>query len=204
MKKILILFLALCIMTVGVSAAQLDYADLGDAASETAHNAQGWLPFFDGGYGGRDGLSTIAMVWGEGGFCNQNNNDATIELDAGSGTATKILIRHFDGSSNDSFEVYLGNDKIGSYADQYPDESPSNWQTMEINVSFTGEKTLRIVATGPAGVYCAYHQNPDYYGQVAINWIELQGTTQIPEFGTIAALVALAGAVTAFLVLRKS
>jgi len=156
----------------------LDSIDVGDSDSVSmqAHNAQGWLDFSTGDYGGRDGGESIAMVWGEGGVCDANNNDATFKLDAGAETAKKLQIRHYDGQSDDSFEVFVDGISVGTYANQYSSESPSHWITTTFDVSgvsFTGEHIVKIVATGSAGSLCAYHQNPDYYGQVALNWAKI-------------------------------
>lgn len=153
----------------------LDSINVGDSDSVSmeAHDAQGWLDYVQGDYGGQDGGESIAMVWGDGGVCDVNNDDATFELDAGTETATTLTLRHYDGVSDDSFDVYVNGTLVGSYANQNSTESPSHWYTTDFSVNYTGNATIEIVATGPAGGYCAYHQDPDYYGQVALNWAKI-------------------------------
>lgn len=153
----------------------LDSIDIGDSdsVSMTAHNAQGWLDYVQGNYGTRDGGETIAMVWGEGGICDSSNKDATFKLDAGTETAKKLQIRHYDGISDDSFEVFVNGTSVGTYINQNSSEDASHWYTTEFDVNFSGEATIKIVATGSAGSYCAANQNPDYYGQVALNWAKI-------------------------------
>jgi len=159
----------------GREGTELDSIDIGDDSDMTAHNAAGWLPFVKGGYGGGEGAYSFSMVWGDGGFCNATNDDATFELDAGSNTATKLVIRHLDGISDDSFEVFVDGVSVGSYANQYHSEDPSHWISTEFPVSFTGKKEVQIVATDSAGYLCAYGSSgADYwYGQVAVSWAKI-------------------------------
>lgn len=154
-----------------------DMVDIGDSTSMTNHNAQGWLDFVQGDYGGRDGNESIAMVWGDddGNYtCDIGGEDkASFVLNAGAGTATNLAIRHYDGQSDDSFDVYVNGSLVGSYANQNSSESSSHWYTTDFSVNYTGSATIEIVATGVAGTLCAYGSQSAYYGQVALNWAEI-------------------------------
>jgi len=161
--------------------AVLDSVDVGDSNSTSMvdHNAQGWLDYVDGNYGGRDGGESIAMVWGDDNgnkVCDINGEDkASFTLDAGTETATNLSIRHYDGQSDDSFNVYVNGSLVGSYANQNSSESPSHWYTTSFSVSYTGNATIEIIATGPAGDLCVYNNNThsEKYGQVALNWAKI-------------------------------
>ncbi len=154
----------------------LDIIDVGDSnsVSMTDHSASGWLDYVQGDYGTQDGGDSIAMVWGDGGFCDTNNDDASFVLDAGTEIATTLKLRHYDGVSQDSFDVYVNSILVHSYVSLGNGaESPDYWYTTEIPVSFTGLATIKIVSTGAEGAYCAYSSSPAYYGQVALNWAEI-------------------------------
>lgn len=90
-------------------------------------------------------------------------------------------------------------DKVSS-TDEYC-VSGECWYTDSYDLpDLTGGIDFKVVATiNPIPSWC------QQWGINAFSWAKLsEEEKQIPEFGTIAALVALAGAVTAFLVLRKS
>ena len=155
----------------------LDSIDVGDSdsLSMVAHNAQEW---FDdpgiGNYGARDGNETIAMIGGDddgNGTCDANESEATFEMNAGVDTANKLIIRHLDGSANDSFDVYVGSDLVYSYVgNQFPGET---WTTTAIDLAtasfqFTGQKTITLdVTTGYPWGSCPT------YGQGAVNWAKI-------------------------------
>ncbi|MBD3366391.1 hypothetical protein GF360_03595 [candidate division WWE3 bacterium] len=155
----------------------LDYLDI--AASDTAdmqlHDAKGWLDYAQGGYGGRDGDETIAMVMGENGVCDETTENATFMMYAGEATANNLVLRHYDGQSDDSFEVFVDGNSVGTYANQYNSEDPSHWITATFPVDFTGYAEVEIVATGEPGSLCAAGTDgTDYwYGQVALNWAKI-------------------------------
>lgn len=154
----------------GIEGVELDAINIGNAGDMTAHNAAGWMtdPAI-GNYGGRDGGSTIAMTWGDGGFCDNSNRDATFELDAGSGTANKVVVRHLAGITNDSFNVYVGATNVGTYTDA-TSLSTETWHTTVFNLggsSFTGKKTIKLEPTQPAWAWCTT------YGQGAFNWAKI-------------------------------
>ena len=155
----------------------LDSINVGDSdsLSMTNHSASGWLDYYQGIYGGRDGGESIAMVWGDGGFCDTTNDDASFVLDAGTETASTLKLRHYDGVSQDSFDVYVDGVLEYSYLTKNNGgESPDYWYTTEIPVSFTGLATIEIVSTGAEGAYCDTAGGPPYYyGQVALNWAKI-------------------------------
>lgn len=153
----------------------LDSIDVGDSdsISMVAHNAQEW---FDdpatGNYGERDNGGTIAMMGGDDdgdGVCESDESNAIFELDAGTETANKLIIRHLDGSANDSFDVYVGGVLVGNYVgNQYVGET---WVTTTFDLganAFVGLKTITLDVTGnyPWSM-CAT------YGQVAVNWAKI-------------------------------
>jgi len=154
----------------------LDSIDIGDSdsISMVSHNAQEW---FDdpatGDYGGRDNGGTLAMMGGDDdgdGVCETEESDATFELDAGTEIANKLIIRHLDGSANDSFDIYVGGVLVDSYAgNQHPGQEV--WVTSIIDLggnTFTGLKTITLDVTGnyPWSSCSAY-------GQSAVNWAKI-------------------------------
>jgi hypothetical protein len=155
----------------------LDSIDVGDSdsVSMVAHNAQLW---FDdpriGGYGGDDGGSaTFAMIGGDddgSSICDADESEATFEMDAGTETASKLVIRHLDGSANDSFDVYVGGVLVGSYiGNQYPGQEVWVTTTFDLGTNtFTGKETITLdVTTGYPWGGCPT------YGQGAVNWAKI-------------------------------
>lgn len=157
----------------GREGTELDAIDIGNSTSMTAHNAQGWMTDTGAGNYGtppyqRDGGSTIAMTWGESGSCPAGEKSATFDLDAGSNTANKIVVRHLAGITNDSFNVYVGATLVGTYNDVT--DSSETWHTTVFNLggdSFTGKKTIKLEPTvGPWG-------GCSTWGQGAFNWAKI-------------------------------
>jgi len=148
---------------------ELDMVDIGEQTSMSNHDAQGW--FSDPGngvYGGRDG-GDIAMIGGDdddNGYCDGDEDFATFELDAGTSIAKKLIIRHLDGSADDTFKVYVNGDLVGTYTGgQYTGEQ---WVTTSFNVNFTGNKEIKLIIAGDyPWTSC------ETYGQGAINWAKI-------------------------------
>jgi len=148
----------------------LDYIDIDSTSSMSAHNAWGWFPDPGvGNYGLRDGGSSIAMIGGDddgGGTCDMDENDATFEMNACAETANNLVIRHLDGSANDSFDIYVDGVYVTNYVGgTIPGEV---WVTTTFPLgaqAFTGQATIRLVITGnypwPSCLT---------YGQGAVNW----------------------------------
>lgn len=149
-------------------------------------------------YGGIDGNPCYVAWDPSDGICPDGNKDATFTVGQAGYTTTKITIKHLDGiaESMDAFQVLDGNTVVCSFLD--PVGGAEVWKTLVCdNLNLNGEKTLTLHPLAQsAWSLCGT------YGQVAISEIDWVGN-QIPEFGTIAAMVALAGAVTAFFVVRK-
>ena len=155
----------------------LDSINVGDSDSVSmqAHNALLWFDDpLTGDYGGRDGGSTIATIGGdddESGICEGDESEATFELDASTETANKLIIRHLDGSANDSFNVYVDGVLVYNYVgNQFSGEV---WTTTTIDLAagsheFTGSKTIKLDITGnyPWG-------SCSTYGQGAVNWVKI-------------------------------
>lgn len=153
----------------------LDSINVGDSDSVSmqAHNAQLW---FDdpatGGYGGRDGGETIAMIGGDddgNGDCDVDESKATFEMDAGTETANKLVVRHLDGSANDSFDVYVGGVLVGNYVGGQT--TGETWVTTTFDLganTFTGKETITLdITTGYPWGSCST------YGQGAVNWVKI-------------------------------
>jgi len=204
----------------------VDFVDFGNPQSESDHNALDWGSINSGGgYGGKDLTDSLddegagnpkdmRVVWG--GFpnlkCNESNRWASFTLDTNSFEGTILKLRALDGSSNDSFKIFLVKNNqeilVGSHlADYFPGKTTEYWKTINFNLQnidgspFSGLITFKIYSTGQKGDYC----ESGFYGQNAFSWAMIYGKPQqqIPEFGPIAALVAIIGAVTVFVILRK-
>ncbi len=152
---------------------ELDAIDIGNSGDMTDHNALGWwiVPTGLGNYGTPpyqyDGGSTIAVAWDN--PCAEANRSATFDLDAGSGTANKVVVRHLAGITNDSFNVYVGATLVGTYTDT-TSLSTETWHTtvFPLGVSFTGKKTIKLEPTAAtAWGSCST------YGQGAFNWAKI-------------------------------
>ncbi|MEA2056710.1 MAG: TasA family protein [Patescibacteria group bacterium] len=157
----------------GHALGDLDYLDIGLMASADmlVHDAQGWMDdtgvTLDGNYGSRDGGETIAMVWGEAGTCTEPTRNATFQMNAGTAAASKLALRHLDGSGDDSFEVFVNGVSAGTYAaDQTSSET---WYTTEFDLpaGTTGALTVEIIFTADAWSGCGT------WGQLALNWAQL-------------------------------
>jgi hypothetical protein len=140
------------------------------------------------------------MVWEIG--CEEGQNNATFQLDSDGYYASTLTIRHLDGLADDSFKVEIQNADLswtdmGSYGDKGNAAEVWTETSFDIPEGRSGLLTFRITATDGEWAQC------DTYGQLALDWAELYGGSEIPEFGTLAAMVALAGAVTGFFVIRK-
>lgn len=153
----------------GHALGDLDYLNIGLMASADmlVHDAQGWMDDTgNGNYGGRDGGDTIAMVWGEASTCTEETRNATFQMSAGTATASKLALRHLDGSGDDSFEVFINGVSVGTYPDQ---TSTETWYTTEFNLpaSTTGALSVEIISTADAWSGC------NTWGQLALNWAQL-------------------------------
>ncbi len=169
----------------------LDYLDIGDEASEVGHltyfsddwsfigdpdhNGGGYLKL--GGYGGYDGgEANFRGLIGPDTGCGDEHWHATFIMDAGSGIATKLALRHLDGSQNDSFDVFIvqgGQDYVvGHY--EWDGNTAEEWKTTEFvlptSANRTGEIEFKLVSTDPVIPWC-----DSGWGQVMFNWAGLTG-----------------------------
>jgi hypothetical protein len=194
MKKFLVGIILMIAMATSALAATSPWGGAGWHQCNTAGN-----------YGGFGQDQNCYIVWdGVNQACTDATKNATFTVGQVNTETISIDIDHLNGIADtmDGFDVLDSNGNvICSFPDSVP-QSTETWGILHCPVSLNGVQTLTIApkATAPwdngGGLNCAT------YGQVAIKNITFE-TQQIPEFGTIAAMVALAGAVTAFFVVRK-
>lgn len=154
----------------------------------------GWgVPGAAGGFYGGESYSNFCLVWEP--SCAQTTESASVDLQFNGGSE-KIVIRHLDGQSNlDSFDVKVSGVTVGHYTDSL--QPTEDWVVTEFPVNgYVGNYPVALVATDSAWPSCTP------WGQIAVDYINVE-TIEIPEFGTIAALVALMGSVVGLVVLRK-
>jgi hypothetical protein len=134
-------------------------------------------------------------VWRD---CDESNREASFTVGASGQTVTSFTISHLDGVADDSFEVLDGTTPLSPEC-KFTEVTHGGWKTLTCNVNFDGPKVLTIRPLANAWDYC------NGYGQVAVDSITFEYTedNNIPEFGTIAALIGLAGAATGFFLLRR-
>lgn len=143
----------------------LDFVDLGDPASESGHAMAGWGPIepatSGGAFGGIDHCRPV--------YAPEDGDDwATIELDFGDDPTTcKLLtVRHLDGHSEDTFDLFLGGVLVHSYGGD--GLTTEHWYTLELDACFTGLQTLEFVSTAPQWSGWAT------YGQMCIDTITVE------------------------------
>ncbi len=189
------------LLFVGVSAGEiLDHptsfdlkANSGGCYNDGSYWMTGWGVGAAGSYGGEP-FENFCMVWES--PCAAQTESAAVDLQF-SGGSEKIVIRHLDGASNlDSFDVLVNGVLVGHYTDSLV--STESWVVSEFPVSgITGNWAVALVATDAAWPLC------DPYGQIAVDYINVEPDNEIPEFGLIAGGVAMIGALGVFLFMRK-
>jgi hypothetical protein len=216
MNKSLITILCVLALAVSVSAVtytELDYVNIGDTTSEAGHNVNGWSDILIGnsGYGGFDdsnlGGGTLRTVIPRIPGCVQDDKEAFFTMST-TGTAYELRLRHLQGSQNDAYDFYVK--EGGNWVKLTPasistlDPYCSNnecWYTDTYALNgLTGTVEFKVVSTiGTIPAWC------ETWGLNAFSWAQLNGTpgSQIPEFSAVAAGIALAGAATGFVLLRK-
>ena len=117
------------------------------------------------------------MVWGN--QATGDDNQATISFAT---AITSVTIRHLNGGSTDSFDLYVGDGTTEALWASYDATTatktyPEQW--FESTFTGTAGTELRIVCTASAGTYWAD------YGQLAIDRLSAE---PIPEPATIAIL----------------
>lgn len=156
------------------------YSDIlafGDIASENAHNISGWSSLdIPGGYGGCNGGANChyrQII--EESECNDDSRTASATFHIGDHIAQELTIRHLNGITDDSFEVYVNSTEpenlIGNY--DWVDSPNEYWEESEFTLNnLTGDFTVILKATGDIWGSCST------YGQGAVSWIEVSGYTQ--------------------------
>ena len=177
---------------------ELDRVDIGNLVSEATHYINGWsLPNLPGNYGGcqqgavctyRQVLepSTVLDVCSIPGTCfspcTDNERGAYFTLDTGDSIASRVVVRHLDGVSlMDSFELYVGDTLVGHWEDETQIVSEV-WRETEFDISqyeFYGSIPFEIRATDDIWSGCPT------YGQVAIDWISVEGCDTSQPTGSI-------------------
>jgi len=160
----------------------LDKVNIGDTGSESTHSMSGWsIANIPGGYGGKDDGTYRQVV--EGAQCNDSGRDASFVLNAGTGAANTLKLRHLNGISNsDGFEVYVNDTLLGKYATVQTKKE--YWVTDDYALNnLTGNLVVRIHATDALWAQCSK------YGQVAFSWAEISAVTR----GTLNGKVASVG-----------
>ena len=182
---VLTLILGLVLTGSPQGSVQLDSVNIGDTTSEPGHNLMGWTDVWTCGpynvanktgdwcacHDGGTGVGNMRLIWGDGGeTCALGNNWASVDLDVGCNWAKTLRLDHLDGAGDDGFNVYVNENLVGTYV--ATSETANVWYVTDFNISewnFTGELTIKFVATGSAWSGCGT------YGQVAFNLIELYG-----------------------------
>ena len=97
------------------------------------------------------------------------NEYATFKMNAGSDTATDLVLRHLDGSRDDSFDVFVVESGVDTFVGHYEFDgnTAEEWKTtgfvLPTTVNRTGEIEFKLVATDTEAGWCAY------WGQVMFN-----------------------------------
>ncbi|MEM4244920.1 MAG: hypothetical protein QW404_00400 [Candidatus Nanoarchaeia archaeon] len=185
MKKVLALVLGICLLATAALAADPSWVGTGWGNCNTAGN-----------YGGWDKVSPCKVSW-EPGLCDEASRDATFIVGEADKTTTKITIQHLDGIADDSFEIKdAQNNVLCSYQDV---GSTETWKTLNCDVNLQGVQTLTMHPTQGPWYGCGT------WGQVAVSDVTYTAYSgqEIPEFSAIAAGLALAGAATGFILLRR-
>jgi hypothetical protein len=193
MNKSIIGILLLLAMAMSVSA---------DAPS-AAFGGSGWAPCnIAGNYGGHAADNCFVAWDPSDNECPGTTRDANFTIGSTGDTTVRIFIDHLDGIAEtmDSFEVI---NSTGGIVCSYEDLEPASvetWMTLECPVSFSGVQTFTIhpTATEPWSA-CGT------WGQVAIKKIDFRYSDggDVPEFGVIAATIAMIGAIGGIILFRR-
>lgn len=178
----------------------VDFIDFGNPTSEGGiftppHILDNWGPIEPDASGGDwGGIATdpaspdkkCRAVWSPGDTPQPVANWATFMLDTGAGMdATTLKLRVLDGSADDSFVVYVADNLVFTYTDEYPPDDPEVWQIHNIDISGVGRWFMvRIHCTGPKWY------DWDTYGQLGVDWAELYAEESVLEGGCFIATAA--------------
>ena len=165
-----------------------DKADIGDSSSEIEHAIDGWSEAnIHGGYGGcQDGeVCTYRQIIED--PCTEEEREASVVLHAGNGVVNTLTVRHLDGVSlSDSFEIWVGDDKVGEWIDD-TQISSEVWRETSFDISsynLSGDITFIFKATDEIWNLCPS------YGQVAIDWVSIDACEEeeVCEPGSVSLL----------------
>ncbi len=149
----------------GADCVTLDYVDIGDPTSEAGHVMAGWGPIEPGTSGGAfGGIDNCRPV-----YAPEDGDDwATIDLDFGDDpTVCKTFtIHHLDGHTQDTFEVYIDNLLVHTYAGD--DLTTEHWYELKLDMCFTGVRTVKFISTAPKWA------SWDTYGQMCFDILEIE------------------------------
>ncbi|MDD3647114.1 MAG: hypothetical protein PHS44_01250 [Candidatus Dojkabacteria bacterium] len=176
-------FVTILFLLVGYIAPIIDFIDFGAKAAgftevinmnedqPGTHSLEGWSdPDLPGNFGGCNSGTNCHYRQIIERTCREEDRSASVVFDADNAIINSIRVRHLDGLTDDSFDVYLNDTNlIGTYSDQYNDETWLETSFPINNVS--GEIKITLTATGDIWNNCSS------YGQVAVNWIEINGYT---------------------------
>jgi hypothetical protein len=196
MNKLIIGILLVLAMAVSVSAINVNPFTSGWGTCEPNAVAAG-------GYGNVKtmGDGTCMTAWDglgdENGRCYESNRNATFTVGAVGMTTTSITISHLDGTTDDTF-VVLDESNPNWVCEYTTLTHDGQWHDLTCNLNFVGEKTLTLKPTvEQSWTLCGT------YGQVAIHSITYEATSTVPEFGVIAAAIAMVGAVAGIVLFRR-
>ena len=155
----------------------------------------GWgIPAISGGVYGGESYDNFCLVWEP--TCADDTNTASVVM-AFAGGNEVITIKHLDGMSNlDSFDVLVDDSVVGHYSDSL---NPSeDWVITNFPVNVVaGIHTVTLKVTDAAWNGC------NDWGQIAVDSMAVGPGNDVPEFGVIAALVAIIGALGIVIYRRK-
>lgn len=202
MKAIIAMILSLVVFASAV-AAQPNTVDLhgddGCYATGAGVLLEGWgVPLMQGGYYGGQNYGTFCLII-EPEVCTMDAKWASFEMELEE-HANMITIKYLDGISGaDSFNVYINSQYVGQV--EAVDSGSEQWKTatfiLPAHYNMGDAVLVELEALGPVWNGC-----PNW-GQVAIDYIQLWYDEEIPEFGTLAAIIALVGGLGGLFLLRR-
>lgn len=211
MRKCLAILILLLVIPTVLAVGEIDRAVFKDGE----HNEKGFGPRgIAGSYGYKsnyDAAVNCLMVL-EKDDCRDMRRWAEFTMSNPDYKASYIDLLHLDSAIDDSFELYMMNEKnewvyVGSYSDRGTDDEEWITTRFELPVivyeencrcQFDGKTEFRIVAKGAVWNKC------NKYGQLGVYSATIsEKQQQIPEFSTLAAGVTLLSAGAGFVLLRK-
>jgi hypothetical protein len=150
----------------------IDSVDIGLPDSEAEHKLKGWgepeQATSDGPWG-HPTSGTLRVTWEPAAKPKNGKRAASFFVTVPPcQIAQKLELMILDGPADDSFEVYINDTLLYTYADASVTEV---WKTHEIDLpGFTEKIKVKIQATGPAW------ESFSTYGQLGVQWAKLYGS----------------------------